>query len=438
MSTWIPGLLHKKPPTFASKKPGVGYVAAGRFLLGLSASNGKIVERHDAGAEIVALCGLDGFKLAAATKDGKLRIFDVSVNTVTSVASGRCSVRFPVLATTDALGSEEDGTGCVAQLVHLEGSGADGIFGGAAPSSSTNSEVVAVCGDSATGKMKLVSLDPVTLEIRQAVAVPRVGKMMGSRGNGGLLLTASANFVAIVLTNTTRTDGGSSKAAKYVFIRDRKNQNLAANSWTCWSHHRRITAISIDPSEQHLAIGDSRGMVFTCFAPFRAGALVSGSGRAPGAAATKKLKMTTLRSSSESKNEAAVAPQRRDEGNGDVDESSSDESSFLPDEPEDVVESDGDAGQLLASATSLSTGAGLHHWHSGAVASLGHLSGQEIYSGSHESVLVIRNLEMDTKKFFPRLGGPIVWLRPSPDFVHMAASMADNSVAFVNLHQANK
>lgn len=59
--------------------------------------------------------------------------------------------------------------------------------------------------------------------------------------------------------------------------------------------------------------------------------------------------------------------------------------------------------------------------------------GAYLYSGAKEGVLVIWQLETGKKQFFPRLGGPLLFLAHSPEPSLLSISCADNKILLVNL-----
>lgn len=61
------------------------------------------------------------------------------------------------------------------------------------------------------------------------------------------------------------------------------------------------------------------------------------------------------------------------------------------------------------------------------------LDGAYLYSGAKEGVLVIWQLETGKKQFFPRLGGPLLFLAHSPEPSLFSISCAENKILLANL-----
>ncbi|GLJ11978.1 hypothetical protein SUGI_0181380 [Cryptomeria japonica] len=74
------------------------------------------------------------------------------------------------------------------------------------------------------------------------------------------------------------------------------------------------------------------------------------------------------------------------------------------------------------------------HWHHSAVNFLSFSSdGAYLYSGAKEGVFVIWQLETGKRQYFPRLGGPLLFLAESPEPSLFSISCADNKILFVNI-----
>uniref|UniRef100_A0A0D6QW70 WD repeat-containing protein 75 second beta-propeller domain-containing protein n=1 Tax=Araucaria cunninghamii TaxID=56994 RepID=A0A0D6QW70_ARACU len=74
------------------------------------------------------------------------------------------------------------------------------------------------------------------------------------------------------------------------------------------------------------------------------------------------------------------------------------------------------------------------HWHQSAVNFLSFSSdGAYLYSGAKEGVFVIWQMETGKRRYFPRLGGPLLFFANSPEPSLFSISCADNKILFVNI-----
>ncbi|CAD7932060.1 unnamed protein product, partial [Amoebophrya sp. A25] len=278
------------------------------------------------------------------------------------------------------------------------------------------------------------ALCPTTLEVMQNEVVPLilpagfadadVKKEGVQKTKKNLLFSASTNCLAIVLPQLPR----------HLFFRRRGGESgntgekhQADNSWRCFVHSRKVTAVSIDPAEKHIAVGDARGMVYTCFTPFSVATLGEAGAVQPMQKRQRRLQAGQKQVRGEESDSTASADSDEDDSEDEDDASpkSSKTTTIISMEDDSTATN---KQQAILNAEPLTFGAGVHHWHAKGVSALGHIGflGNEIYSGSKESVLVLRNLELENKKFFPRISGPIVHLTPSPDQRFMCVSMSDN------------
>ncbi|KAG1668638.1 hypothetical protein FOA52_002492 [Chlamydomonas sp. UWO 241] len=108
-----------------------------------------------------------------------------------------------------------------------------------------------------------------------------------------------------------------------------------------------------------------------------------------------------------------------------------------PDSAPGGSNSGGGSGQPSSSAAS-DAAASLRpatlHWHASAVGCLSYSpDGTYLLSGGREGVLVLWQVENGSQNFLPRLGGPLVSIRPSPvDPARYLVSQADNTLRVVN------
>ncbi|KAH9298283.1 hypothetical protein KI387_029965 [Taxus chinensis] len=74
------------------------------------------------------------------------------------------------------------------------------------------------------------------------------------------------------------------------------------------------------------------------------------------------------------------------------------------------------------------------HWHQSAVNFLSFSSdGAYLYSGAKEGVFVIWQVETGKRQYFPRLGGPLLFLAESQELSRFTISCADNKILFASL-----
>lgn len=105
---------------------------------------------------------------------------------------------------------------------------------------------------------------------------------------------------------------------------------------------------------------------------------------------------------------------------------------------ENIIEQDGDLSHHMErfdvrskdDAVSRTT----WHWHHSAVNFLSFSpDGAYLYSGAKEGVFVIWQLETGKRQYFPRLGGPLLFLAESPEPSLFSISCADNKILLVNI-----
>ncbi|CAD7950858.1 unnamed protein product [Amoebophrya sp. A120] len=429
-STWIPGRYYERAPTFVRDRPQTCFIASGRFVLAVNTENGKIIDRYDAGGEVLALQGTKSHvvvSIGGATEElgravtgrrGQNALILLKPGTHilrtvtgTGAAQDSCSTKGPALVRYDVAEGES-----VCKLSYREATG----------------EVLGVlCKENKLKRTtyRVVAFAEDTLQPNVVPSFPEFPSFSSSNPSANassVLFAATETHLAVVLPARSRT----------VLVAKTNDE-----AWAPFVHKRCITALSLDPNSRHLAVGDSRGMVYTCFAPFLTPTLT------PTASSSKKLKTPQYHEKKVGQSSAVKTADKQNQKQNTTEKTNTDEHVFSDEglsdesdcEDEQLLVQQPDTAPLLLPQANLTENAGLHHWHAREVTALGHLGESEIFSGSFESVLVLRNLETDTKKFFPRLGGgPIVHLQVSPDFRKMAVAMSDNTLAFVDLHEANK
>ncbi|KAJ2133069.1 NET1-associated nuclear protein 1 [Coemansia sp. RSA 1807] len=73
-----------------------------------------------------------------------------------------------------------------------------------------------------------------------------------------------------------------------------------------------------------------------------------------------------------------------------------------------------------------------HHWHAHRVNAIAFSGDSLMLSGGEEGVLVLWQLDTETRDYLPRLGSDIVGISPSPDHMRYAITLRDNTIRIVS------
>ncbi|KAJ1858306.1 NET1-associated nuclear protein 1 [Coemansia sp. RSA 1822] len=73
-----------------------------------------------------------------------------------------------------------------------------------------------------------------------------------------------------------------------------------------------------------------------------------------------------------------------------------------------------------------------HHWHAHRVNAIAFAGDSLMLSGGEEGVLVLWQLDTETRDYLPRLGSDIVGIAPSPDQMRYAITLRDNTIRIVS------